>query len=173
MSPTGPLISKPGSTGLALKSHYCLSSPKHCKTRLLSSNTATFVSGLSTQQVTLLEGSNQASNSLQNTIECRNMQEYMPSAECRIEGQHTVTASNLFKYCEPCHGLVLFKHHHPLEFDPQQVAELLSTASEWFRAAQQAHIKARYPYFLWNCQPRAGASQFHGHAQVMLSKVCA
>ena len=32
-------------------------------------------------------------------------------------------------------------------------------------------IHYRYPYFLWNCLPRAGASQFHGHAQVMLSKV--
>ncbi|GAB4820069.1 hypothetical protein N2152v2_007115 [Parachlorella kessleri] len=26
-----------------------------------------------------------------------------------------------------------------------------------------------HPLFLWNCLPRAGASQFHGHAQVMLS----
>ncbi len=94
-------------------------------------------------------------------------------AACRIETTHTVTASNLFKYCEPCHGLILFKHHHPLHFDQQQVAELLCTAHQWFAASQQAHPQANYPFFLWNCLPRAGASQFHGHAQVMLSKVCA
>ncbi|DBB17222.1 TPA: hypothetical protein ACH3X3_014281 [Trebouxia sp. C0006] len=89
----------------------------------------------------------------------------------RTETTHTVTASNLFKYCEPCHGLVLFKHHHPLQFDQQQVAELLCTAHQWFAASQQAHPEAKYPFLLWNCLPRAGASQFHGHAQVMLSKV--
>ena len=94
-------------------------------------------------------------------------------ATCRTETTHTVTASNLFKYCEPCHGLVLFKHHHPLQFDQQQVAELLSNAHQWFAASQQAHPEAKYPFFLWNCLPRAGASQFHGHAQVMLSRVCA
>ncbi|DBA75247.1 TPA: hypothetical protein ACH3X1_010538 [Trebouxia sp. C0004] len=90
----------------------------------------------------------------------------------RIETTHTVTASNLFKYCEPCHGLILFKHHHPLQFDQQQVAELLCTAHQWFAASQKARPEANYPFFLWNCLPRAGASQFHGHAQVMLSKVC-
>ncbi|KAL0039791.1 hypothetical protein WJX77_008140 [Trebouxia sp. C0004] len=89
----------------------------------------------------------------------------------RIETTHTVTASNLFKYCEPCHGLILFKHHHPLQFDQQQVAELLCTAHQWFAASQKARPEANYPFFLWNCLPRAGASQFHGHAQVMLSKV--
>lgn len=118
----------------------------------------------------------------------------------RVETAHTVTASNLFKYCEPCHGLVLFKHHHPLHFSRQQVSELLNTASEWFRASHALHPEACYPFFLWNCLPRAGlvpsfeyvlttlyamcgkspthsvivcagASQFHGHAQVMLSQV--
>ncbi|KAL3133900.1 hypothetical protein ABBQ32_008355 [Trebouxia sp. C0010 RCD-2024] len=89
----------------------------------------------------------------------------------RVESEHTVTASNLFKYCEPSHGLVLFKHHHPLHFSQQQVSELLSTAAEWFRASHALHPEAHHPFFLWNCLPRAGASQFHGHAQVMLSKV--
>ncbi len=106
-----------------------------------------------------------------NTIQLKITQ--LQPATCRIETTHTVTASNLFKYCEPCHGLILFKHHHPLHFDQQQVAELLCTAHQWFAASQQAHPEANYPFFLWNCLPRAGASQFHGHAQVMLSKVCA
>ncbi|KAL0045197.1 hypothetical protein WJX82_000372 [Trebouxia sp. C0006] len=46
------------------------------------------------------------------------------------------------------------------------------TASNLFKySSQQAHPEAKYPFLLWNCLPRAGASQFHGHAQVMLSKV--
>lgn len=45
---------------------------------------------------------------------------------------HSVTASNLFKYCQPAHGLVLFKHHQPLEFSLAQLSDLLNTARGWF-----------------------------------------
>ena len=82
-----------------------------------------------------------------------------------------MTASNLFKYCQPCHGLVLFKHHQPLEFSLPQLADVLLCARSWLRAAQSAHPAAMHPFFLWNCGARAGASQFHGHAQVALSEV--
>lgn len=42
--------------------------------------------------------------------------------ECfRAENASSVTASNLFKYAFPCHGLVIFKHHNPLEFTASQV----------------------------------------------------
>ena len=90
---------------------------------------------------------------------------------CRIERAHAVTASNLFKYCQPCHGLVLFKHHDPLSFHQQQLSDLLSCAQGWIYAAHQAHPEAVHPFFIWNCGARAGASQFHGHAQVTLSQV--
>lgn len=40
---------------------------------------------------------------------------------------------------------------------------------EWFQKAHAAEPSARHPLLLWNCSPRAGASQFHGHAQVMLN----
>ncbi len=85
---------------------------------------------------------------------------------CRIETQHVVTASNLFKYCEPCHGLVLFKHHDPLQFNEEQVAELLAASADWFAAAHAQHSDARHAFFIWNCLHRAGASQFHGEAVV-------
>lgn len=91
--------------------------------------------------------------------------------QCRVESQHVVTASNLFKYCEPCHGLVLFKHHDPLAFSQQQLGELLDGSQEWMLRAGAAHPAAHHPFFLWNCLHRAGASQYHGHAQVMLSSV--
>ncbi|KAK9844700.1 hypothetical protein WJX74_005673 [Apatococcus lobatus] len=89
----------------------------------------------------------------------------------RVESQHAVTASNLFKYCEPCHGLVLFKHHDPLAFSQQQLGELLDVSDTWVQRAGHAHPHAHHPFFLWNCLHRAGASQYHGHAQVMLSSV--
>ena len=36
--------------------------------------------------------------------------------------------------------------------------------------AAAAHLGARHPLLLWNCLPRAGASQFHSHLQVALSQ---
>ena len=82
-----------------------------------------------------------------------------------------MTASNLFKYCQPCHGLVLLKKHHPLRFTLPELADLLAAAEGWFQRAAAAHPAARHPFLLWNCGARAGASQFHGHAQVLLSEV--
>lgn len=37
--------------------------------------------------------------------------------------------------------------------------------------ASAAHPTALHPLLIWNTLPRAGASQYHGHAQVMLSEV--
>ncbi|KAK9905646.1 hypothetical protein WJX75_003820 [Coccomyxa subellipsoidea] len=89
----------------------------------------------------------------------------------RIERTHAISASNLFKYCQPFHGLVLFRHHDPLKFSLPQLSDLLQVAEEWFERASAAQPSARHPFFLWNCGPRAGASQFHGHAQVALSQI--
>lgn len=106
---------------------------------------------------------------------------------CRIETEDVVTASNMFKYCAPQHGLLLFKRHHPLEFTLSEVGQLLSCGALWFQRAAAAALsdntssfpplqlgqnsRSLHPFLLWNCLPRAGASQFHGHAQVALSQV--
>lgn len=118
-----------------------------------------------------------------------------------------MSASNLFKYCAPAHGLLLFKHHDPLAFTAADVQQLLLAGSRWFVAAavaasgsaggqcsgssralsagvalvtpssQQASQPSQtasrqlWPLLLWNTLPRAGASQFHGHAQTALSEV--
>ncbi|KAK9837468.1 hypothetical protein WJX81_004534 [Elliptochloris bilobata] len=89
----------------------------------------------------------------------------------RVENEHALTASNLFKYCQPAHGLVLFRRHDPLAFSAPELAGALAAASEWLRQAARAHPGAHHPLLLWNCLPRAGASQFHGHMQVALSQV--
>eukprot|EP00884_Botryococcus_braunii_P021830 jgi/Botrbrau1/8330/Bobra.0081s0019.1 len=89
----------------------------------------------------------------------------------RIEREHAVSASNLFKCCGPFHGVVLFKRHHPHQFTLPELTDLMLVSDEWFQRAHGSNPAARFPLLVWNCLSRAGASQFHGHAQVMLSTV--
>ena len=105
----------------------------------------------------------------------------------RIESTFAVTASNLFKYVAPYQAVVLFKHHNPLTFNQRELGDLLKVSHQWFQSAQIYHkldlhdnddnsdqilpCPQLYPLFVWNCLPRAGASQYHGHAQVMMSSV--
>jgi len=97
----------------------------------------------------------------------------------RIEGKYAVSASNLFKYVAPMQGLVLFKHHEPLEFTYDQLSDLLDVAHRWFTQSYnickieypEVDRDALHPLLVWNALGRAGASQYHGHAQVMLSSV--
>lgn len=89
--------------------------------------------------------------------------------------------SNLFKYAEPGHGIVLFRHHDPLTFDFDQLSDLVNASWLWFLQSAQHQQQQQgvdqvpgsvggrqqlHPFLLWNCLPRAGASQYHGHAQV-------
>jgi hypothetical protein len=98
--------------------------------------------------------------------------------------------------------VVLFRHHDPLTFTAEQLADLLDASWLWFARSQQHYNScqqrqqgqaarrpgrqqvqedsaaaasgeaALWPFFLWNCLPRAGASQFHGHAQVSNGAGC-
>lgn len=87
----------------------------------------------------------------------------------RIQGQHAITASNVAKY-DGWHGVIVFDEHDPLCFTAEQVADYVNTAQKWALAAHKADPKARYPFFLWNCLWRSGASILHGHAQMTLSR---
>jgi hypothetical protein len=87
----------------------------------------------------------------------------------RIQGQYASTASNVAKY-DGWHGVIIFDEHHPLRFTAEQVADYIDTAQQWARAAHQADPEACYPFFLWNCLWRSGASILHGHAQMTLSR---
>ena len=44
-----------------------------------------------------------------------------------------MSASNLFKYCQPAHGLVLFRRHDPLAFTAPELRGALAAAAEWLR----------------------------------------
>lgn len=87
----------------------------------------------------------------------------------RVEGKYSVTASNVAK-CEGFHGVVIFKEADPLRFDRQHVADYVDTGWRWAERAHAADPEAKYYLFVWNCGGRAGASQQHGHAQVLLGK---
>ncbi|GAX74398.1 hypothetical protein CEUSTIGMA_g1846.t1 [Chlamydomonas eustigma] len=88
----------------------------------------------------------------------------------RLEREHAVTGSNLFKYAEPCHGLVLFKHHDPLHFTEEQLKDFLIVSEEWYMKSHILHPDAAHAFLIWNCMARAGASQYHGHGQLMLTR---
>jgi len=87
----------------------------------------------------------------------------------RVVGNHCVTASNIAKY-DGLHGLVIFNDFNPLHFSREQVIDYIDVAQEWAKRAQAKQPEAKYFFFAWNCLWRAGASIYHGHAQVMLTR---
>lgn len=87
----------------------------------------------------------------------------------RVVGKHCITASNVAKY-DGLHGLVIFNDFNPLRFSREQVVDYLDVGWEWARRAQVIEPSARYFLFIWNCLWRAGASIYHGHAQVILTR---
>lgn len=87
----------------------------------------------------------------------------------RIRGQHALTASNVAKY-DGWHGVLVFDEHHPLRFTAEQVADYVGTAQRWAQTAHRVDPEACYPFFLWNCLWKAGASILHGHAQMTLTR---
>jgi hypothetical protein len=87
----------------------------------------------------------------------------------RIRGRFCVTASNVAKY-DGWHGVVVFDEHDPLHFNAERVFDYVETAQQWARTAQQHDPEACYPFFLWNCLWRSGASILHGHAQMTLTR---
>jgi galactose-1-phosphate uridylyltransferase len=87
----------------------------------------------------------------------------------RVRGRSSTSASNVAKY-DGWHAVIVFDSHHPLHFTAAQVADYIDTAQEWVQAAHRADPGARYPFFLWNCLWRSGASILHGHAQITLTR---
>ncbi len=100
---------------------------------------------------------------------CRPLEHTPADPFGRLRGQHSFTASNVAKY-DGWHAVIIFDEHHPLHFTAEQVADCLDLAQEWAWAAHRRDPEACYPFFLWNCLWRSGASILHGHAQVTLTR---
>jgi hypothetical protein len=87
----------------------------------------------------------------------------------RVEGNHSITASNIAKY-DGFHGLVIFQEHDPLQFGRSELSDYLDTALTWAQKAHETDPEARYFFFMWNCLWKSGASIIHGHAQMTLTR---
>lgn len=87
----------------------------------------------------------------------------------RIKGKYCITASNLTKF-DGFHGLVIFKDHDPFKFSLEKISDYIDTSLKWFKKANEVDKKAIYPFFIWNCLWKAGASIVHGHLQLTLSR---
>lgn len=87
----------------------------------------------------------------------------------RLKGKYCITGANIAKY-DAWSSIIFFNEHHPLKFSYKEVADYLETGWAWFLKVQEQDPDYKYPTFLWNCLPRAGASQIHGHAQILMSE---
>jgi hypothetical protein len=100
---------------------------------------------------------------------CRPLERTPEDTFGRIRGKHSVTASNIAKF-DGHAGVVIFDEHNPLKFTEESLTDHLETAMAWLRKAHETEEEAKYPFILWNCLWRAGASIVHGHAQMVLGK---
>lgn len=87
----------------------------------------------------------------------------------RIRGRYSVTASNIAKY-DGLHGVVIFDEHDPLAFTEEIVIDAIDVAWKWFAKCRESDPSAVYPFFMWNCLWKSGASIPHGHAQVSVTR---
>lgn len=87
----------------------------------------------------------------------------------RVRGTYSHTAANIAKY-DSWSSLVIFHNHNPLEFTLEEFSDYLATGFTWFRSVYNHDPHYRFPFFIWNCLHRAGASQVHGHCQILVSE---
>jgi galactose-1-phosphate uridylyltransferase len=68
------------------------------------------------------------------------------------------------------HGLIVFNKHNPLEFTEKDLQDYFAVAQKWFEKANKQNPDAKYPFLLWNCLWKSGASIMHGHMQTVLGQ---
>lgn len=87
----------------------------------------------------------------------------------RVRGEHSITASNVAKY-DALHSVVIYDQHNPLQLSEDQVVDAFDVAWRWIGEAHRARSQAVFPFVMWNCLPRSGASIVHAHMQVALGE---
>jgi len=100
---------------------------------------------------------------------CRPLKKTPEDIFGRIKGRYSLTASNVAKY-DAWHGLVIFSEHSPWQFTEEKIADFFQTASLWFKKVKKYDPKAIYPFLMWNCLWKAGASLVHGHIQLVVAR---
>ena len=87
----------------------------------------------------------------------------------RVYGKHSMTAANIAKY-DVYSSLVIFNEHNPLKFNLKEFSDYIDTSFNWFETVFKRDENFQFPFFVWNCLPRAGASLMHGHAQILMTR---
>ena len=87
----------------------------------------------------------------------------------RVKGPYCVSASNIAKY-DRWHGIIVFSEHNPLRLGEKRLEAWLNQAFQWFKRVAKADGRAVYPFLLWNCLWRSGASMVHGHMQMVAGR---
>jgi hypothetical protein len=87
----------------------------------------------------------------------------------RISGKHCTIAANIAKY-DAWHSIICFHKHNPLDFTQEELSDYLETGFRWFEKVHQENPDFRFPFLMWNCLEKAGASLIHGHAQILMSR---
>ncbi|XP_046851137.1 uncharacterized protein LOC124444565 [Xenia sp. Carnegie-2017] len=86
-----------------------------------------------------------------------------------LDSKYSAAIANTFKI-ERFHGLAIWKHHNPLEFNEEQFLDLMNLSQEWFRKCFDTDPNFTLPSFLWDILPKASASQIHPHVHMFVSK---
>lgn len=86
----------------------------------------------------------------------------------RVKGKYGTTGSNIAKY-DAWSSVIFFKGHNPLEFSLEELSDYLDIGFKWFKRVYDHDKQFKYPFFLWNCLQKAGASQVHSHAQILMT----
>lgn len=86
----------------------------------------------------------------------------------RIKGKYGITGANIAKY-DAWSSVIFFKRHNPLEFSLEELSDHIDTGFKWFKKVYNYDKRFKYPFFLWNCLQKAGASQVHSHAQILMT----
>lgn len=86
----------------------------------------------------------------------------------RIEGKHCITGANIAKY-DAWSSMIFFKKHNPLDFTQDELSDYINTGFKWFKKVYNYDKQFKFPFFMWNCLRKAGASQVHGHAQILMT----
>lgn len=86
----------------------------------------------------------------------------------RIKGKYGITGANIAKY-DAWSSVIFFKRHNPLEFSFEELSDYIDIGFKWFKKVHNYDREFKYPFFLWNCLQKAGASQIHSHAQILMT----
>ena len=86
----------------------------------------------------------------------------------RVKGKYCITGSNIAKF-DSWSSIIFFNKHNPLDFTREELSDYVDTGFKWFKKVNNHDKQFKFPFFIWNCLHKAGASQVHGHAQILMT----